>query len=280
MSDTHAAADSDLPDHLKDSIASEVEARDYGWAPKDQFKGPEGKWKPADQYLEWAKQTGRLPKSEFDEIKRQFPAIRQENQSLKAELGEIKSTLNQFVEFSSKAEERSYNRAKAELEAKIEAAANNGDAAGAKAGLRELEALKPESAPKPKADAAPTVPLDPVIQDWISKEEWFTKSPVLNTYAKDVFGKLESDKPGLSKAELLAETKRLTMEKFPEKFGINPMRNGAPVVGDPSGATPPRKRGKTYDDLPPEAKKACDKFVKTIPGYKRETYVKDYDWDN
>lgn len=273
MSDAHAAEGDTSPD------PHEVEARDYGWAPKDQFKGPETKWKPATEYLDWAKQTGRLPKSEFDEIKRQFPAIRQENQSLKAELGEIKSTLNQFVEFSSKAEERAFTRAKAELEAKIETAASNADPVAAKAAMRELEALKPE-APKPKADTAPTVPLNPVIQDWIGKETWFTRDKVLNAFATDTHEIMLRDKPGMSDGERLAETKRLTMEKFPEKFGINPMRNGAAAVADPSGTTPPRKRGKTYDDLPAEAKKACDKFVRTIPGYKRETYVKDYEWDN
>jgi hypothetical protein len=257
----------------------ETEARDYGWAPKEQFKGPVDKWKPADEYLGWAKQVGRLPKSEFDAIKSQFPAIRQENQALKGELTEIKTTLNQFVEFSSKAEERAYNKARRELEARIETAATNADPVAARAAMAELEQLKPEPKVEPKKVEAQTVAADPVIQDWISKEEWFTKSRALNAFATDEFGELERSKPGMPKADILAEVKRRTMEKFPEKFGINPARDNPVTVASPSGQMRTPKRGKTYDDLPADAKVACDKFVKQIPGYTREQYVKQYDWD-
>lgn len=273
MSDTHMA---EAPEH--DHLV-EAEAKEYGWAPKENFKGPEDKWKPASEYVEWAKQSGRLPRGEFDKVVKQLPAIRQENEQLKSQLKEINETLNQFVEFSSKAEERAFNKARQELAAKIEQAAATADPAAARAALAELETLKPE-APKPKPkDERPAVAPDPVIQDWISKEEWYLKDRALNAYATDIYGELERAQPGLSKSELLAETKRKTVAKFPEKFGINPAREGAAAVATPSGETAPRKSNKkTYNDLPPEAKQACDKFVKQIPGYTREKYVADYDW--
>jgi hypothetical protein len=40
----------------------------------------------------------------------------------------------------------------------------------------------------------------------------------------------------------------------------------------------PRKKGKTFEDLPPRAQKECDRFVKTIPKYTRDKYLADYDW--
>jgi len=275
MSDTHASEHDGNP-------AAEAEARDYGWAPKEEFKGPEGKWRPADDYLSWAKQTGRLRKGEFDELKRQFPAIRQENQQLKTELSEIKTTLNQFVEFSSKAEERNFNRIRQRLESEVEHAAANADPAKAREAMKELEQLRPEvQVPKPapvQQQQAPQIDLE--IQDWVSRETWYSpKNPALHGYATEVFGDLERNKPGMSKAEMLAETKRQTMERFPEKFGINPRREAPAAVASPGSAPSPRKRGKSYDDLPEEAKRACDKFVKQIPNYTREMYVKDYDWD-
>ena len=67
------------------------------------------------------------------------------------------------------------------------------------------------------------------------------------------------------------------MKEYPDKFG-NPRREQASSVAEPGSQAPRPKKGKTYDDLPPEAKAACDKFVRTIPGYKREDYVKEYDW--
>ena len=279
MSDVHTADNvNDAPqvDH-----AIEAEARDYGWAPKENFKGPVEKWRPADEYIDWAKQSGRLPRGEFERVVKDLPVIKRENEALKTQLAEVKSTLNEYVEFSTKAEERAFKRAKGEIEAEITAAAQNADPEAARAAMAKLEALGTEL-PKPvaKVDTKASVAVDPVIQDWISKEDWFNKSPVLNTYATDVFGDLERNKPGMSKAEMLAETKRLTVEKFPEKFGINPAREAAASVGTPRGEAPKRKIGKSYDDLPSDAKKACDKFVKQIPGYTREKYVQDYDWNS
>lgn len=262
------------------SPVSEAEARDYGWTAKEEFKGPAEKWRPADEYLQWAKQSGRLPKSEFDEFRRQFPAIRRENGELKAELGEVKQTLKEFVEFSSKAEQRAYERARKEIEAKIENAAANADQGAVRAGMAELDRLeKPHVAPEPKktADVAPKV--DPAIQDWLDKNQWYTRDKALNGYATEIYGELERSAPGMSTDERLAETRKLTIEKFPEKFGINPNRERAGSVAEPRGDTGSRKRGKTYDDLPADAKKACDKFVKQIPGFKREDYLRDYEWE-
>lgn len=277
MSDVHTAEN--LNDAPKVDAAVEAEARDYGWAPKENFKGPSDRWRPADEYVEWAKQSGRLPRSEFDKVVKDLPVIKRENDTLKAQLVELKDSLSEFVEFSTKAEERAYNRAKAELEAKVEAAANNADPAAARAAMAELAALKPE-APKPKVESKPAVAVDPVIQDWISKEDWFNRDQTLNVVATALFGEIERAHPGMSRSEQLAETKRRTVEKFPEKFGINPARENAAAVATPRGEAPRRKSGKTYDDLPADAKQACDKFVKTIPGYTRDKYVKDYDWND
>lgn len=258
--------------------AVESEARDYGWAPKENFKGPAERWRPADEYVEWAKQSGRLPRGEFEKITKLVPVIRQENEHLKTQLAEVRDTLNQFVEFSTKAEERAFNRAKSELEAKVEAAANNADPAAARAAMAELAALRPEAPkPAPKAEA-PAVALDPVIQDWLGKETWYSdpKNRALNAFATELYDELS----GMPTEKRLAEVKRRTVDKFPEKFGLNPARETAAAVSTPTGEPPRRKTGKTYDDLPAEAKKACDKFVKQIPGYTREKYVKDYDWND
>jgi hypothetical protein len=262
--------------------AIEAEARDYGWTPKEDFRGPADKWQPANEYLEWAKRNGRMPKSEFDEFKRQFPAIRRENAELKTELGQVKETLKEFVEFSSKAEQRAYERARREIEQKAETAAASGDQAGVRQAMADLDNLqKPQDRPKPTETTQQKPPIDPTIQDWIERNSWYIKDRALNGYATDVYGELERSAPGMSVEERLAETKKRTIDKFPEKFGINPAReNATRSVAEPSGNAAPRRNARTYENLPPDAKAACDKFVKTIPGYKREDYVRDFDWES
>ena len=256
---------------------SENEARRMGWVGKEEFKGDPNKWRPADEWLDRGKRILPIVLKENERLQRNLDRV-------KDQLSEMRDSTKELLEFHKKSEERAYERARKEIEAKIEAAAANADAGTVRAEMVKLDNLAKEHQPKaePKKNEGNEVTegrLDPVIQDWIRAEEWFQKDKTLNAFAVEAYGNLERDKPGVSKAELLAETKRRTMEKFPEKFGINPERANARTVAEPSSGNAGRKRGRTFDDLPPEAKAACNKFVKTIPGFKREQYLADYDWE-
>lgn len=275
MSDTHVAEAPDTPVTPPVDTEIETRARRLGWVPKDEFKGDPAKHRSADEFLE--RGTTILPI-----LQRDNERLHGQVSALSVQLKETQEATKELLAFTSKSEERAYNRAKADIQAKIEAAAATADPIAVRAGMAELDALAADHKPAaPKTETAkPAVAADPIIQDWIAKEEWYSRDRTLNAYATDEFGKLERDHPGMSKAEMLIETKKRTMDKFPEKFGINPARNGAAPVAEPRGESQRRKTGKTYEDLPADAKKACDKFVKQIPGYTREKYVKDYDWND
>jgi len=254
---------------------TEARARRLGWVPKEDFKGDPDKHRSAEEFLERGETMLPL-------LKRDNDRLHDGMTKLERRLEEQAKTFTQYVEFASKAEERAYKRALAELEAKRDAAIETADVNGAKNAQRQIDELNKDAAaaPKPpeKKDEQPQA--DPAIQSWIRENDWFEKSASLRAYAVEEFGDLERRFPGKSKSELLAETKQKTMERFPDKFGINPRREGASAVNEPSAGNPPRKKaGKTYEDLPVEAKRACDKFCKTIPGYTKDKYVADYEWD-
>lgn len=248
---------------------AEHEARNLGWVDKEEFKGDPAKWRPAEEFLDRGKRILPIVLKDNERLQRNLDRV-------KDQLAEVREQTKQLVEFHTKAEERAYERARKEVEAKIESAAANADQAAVRHEMANLDALNKQHI-EPVKKAPPTPQFDPVIRDWIDREEWFQKDRMLNAYAVDVYGVLERDKPGLSKADLLAETKRRTVEKFPEKFAVEDRPKSAAVATPSAGA--PRKRGKVYEDLPAEAKAACDKFVKSIPNYTREKYVKDYDWE-
>lgn len=275
MSDTNLAQDTTATEPPVNT-EPETKARRLGWVPKEEFKGDPDRWRPADEFLERGERI--------------LPILQRDNEKLHRRLSEVETLLKdtrdaskELLEFTSKSEQRAYERARQEIEARIEAAAASADTAAVREGVRNLDALNKqhETAPPVKKDAAKKeVNIDPIIQDWIEKEEWFNRDRTLNAFATDTYGDLERSKPGVSRAELLAETKRKTVEKFPEKFGINPARDNAAAVASPNGSAVSRKRGKGYDDLPADAKSACDKFVRTIPGYTKEQYVAAYDWES
>ena len=76
-------------------------------------------------------------------------------------------------------------------------------------------------------------------------------------------------------AASIQEVTEEVRRRFPEKFG-NPRREKPNRVE--GGGTPSGRSGKKgYADLPPEAKAACDRFVKQGLMTKEE-YVKDFDW--
>ena len=67
--------------------------------------------------------------------------------------------------------------------------------------------------------------------------------------------------------------------EFPDAFG-NKNRRKATTVEDSGEKLRESSKERTYENLPPEAKAACDNFVKTIPNFKQEDYVATYDWES
>ena len=275
MSDVNTAADVTETTPPPEN-ETETKARRLGWVSKDEFKGDPEHHRSAAEFLERGERLLPLLQRDNDKLHRKIS-------EMEGLLRETRESSKELLEFTSKSEERAYERAKREIQAKIEQAAANADPASVRTEIANLDALNEQHRKPPqKTEAKQTAPqVDPEIQDWISKESWFNpKNPTLYSFATETYGELERSKPGVSIAERLAETKRLTTEKFPEKFGINPKRDAAASVGTPSGNTQAKRNAKSYENLPEEAKRACDKFVKTIPGYTKEKYCKDYDWDN
>lgn len=257
-------------------VDTEDRARRLGWVPKDDFKGDPDKWRPADEFLSRGEQI--------------LPILRRDNEKLHDRLSKFERLIaekdeatKEVLEYTRKSEDRAYQRARSDIQREIEAAAANADPNTVRQKMAELDKLEENKpvAPKQRTEAAASPAVDPEIQDWLGKNDWYGKDRALNGYATDIWSQLERDAPGMTTAERLAETKKRTVDKFPEKFGINPRREGAAAVAEPgSAATGRKKTGKTYEDLPADAKRACDRFVKMIPGYTKEDYTKNYEWDN
>lgn len=251
-------------------------ARRLGWRPQEEYNGKR-EWVPADKFIETAE--NELPVLR-ENLRRLDNLYVKDVGALKNELTEVKQVLTDFREFATRGEQRAYEKAKRELLEKRDVAVAHADTETFKqvnAEIEELDKSVKPVAPEKKADANTPATPDPAITSWIADNAWFTTDSELMEYAKAQDQYLMKTKPGLSISERLDEVKNRTRKEFPDKFG-NPRREQASSVAEP-GAQPSRqKKGKTYDDLPPEAKAACDKFVRTIPGYKREDYVKEYDW--
>lgn len=256
---------------------AEVRARRLGWVPKEEFKGDPDKHRSAEEFLERGETI--------------LPILQRDNKRLHEGFGKLERELKETRESAAGVEElvrkqaeREYKKELRDLERRLDAAIETADVTQARqirAEITELQGGEPAPKREPKPVGEVDQPkVDPEIQSWITENPWFDKSAALRSYAVEEYGELEQRYPGKSRTELLAEVKQRTVERFPEKFGINPKREGAAAVAAPGGVATTRKpTGRTYDDLPVDAKRACDKYVRTIPGYTREKYCQAYDWD-
>ena len=107
---------------------------------------------------------------------------------------------------------------------------------------------------------------------------WFGKDVRLTRMTNGLGEALRLEKPFLKGQEFLDALDAELRENFPDKFG---KKKNSPSGQVESGAgRGPGRSGtdkKSYDNLPPEAKAACDRYVKQKL-MTREQYVADYDW--
>lgn len=283
----------------------EGRARRAGWVPQDEFRGNPDNWKEPEEFLRVADESLPHAKGTIKTMERkmaqQEELLRQQNITIE----ELKNTLTEFVDFSRGAEERAYKKAVAKLQAKQKTAKEAGDLEAFVEATEKIDALIAEhptvtGKDKPAGDATgkggPKTPqqeyqewLDAepdAFDDWKVENTWFEDDPEMFAYAGQMDQFLHA-KHGLklSRSQRLEKLTELVKKKFPEKFGNPARKSGSPVEGD-SGGRPGGNGKHSYNDLPPDAKKQCDKWCGTdgkgekgtIPGFTREQYLKQYRW--
>lgn len=256
----------------------EATARRMGWRPKEEYKGDESKWVDADSFVAKVQDEVPLLKRTLRDMDGRFAR-------LEKKYDEQTQVLTDFREFASRGEQRAYERALDELKAKREVAVASADTAAFHAAQSEIDKLNSETKPTttvkkdPPTDTTRVPEIHPAMAAWYEKNQWFNNDTLLHNVAKGFDAQIMKDQPGIDLADRLERVTEMVKERFPEKFGGNTRREAPGAVLTPGANTTTRRNAKSYDNLPADAKKACDKYVKTIPGFTREQYVKTYAWD-
>lgn len=282
--------------------AIEEQARRLGWAPKDKFRGPESKWRDAPEYIEFVNSEFPVLRERVRTLSTRNAQYEQDNSHLRGQIGELNQTLQDFRIFSDKRDERAYKKARADIQREMDAAVDRSDPTAyreAKGKLEDLDAEAREAAEEEARLRAARqrenggqqrqqAPVDPEVQSWLGENAWFNQDPLLNVTAMTIHAMLKRDQPGLSLRENLDEVTRQVKEAYPAKFGIKPKPKDEdeevnPRVAAPSGnedEKPARRasRSKTpgWDELPQDAKDACNRMIKNKMIKDRDEYVKEY----
>jgi hypothetical protein len=260
--DTTAAAAFEGDSTSPEARDYEGEARSHGWTPKDEFKGDATRWVDAETFIKRA-----------DEV---MPFLKKQNAALKRDIDDMKRQLRQASAHFGKAEERAYQRAVSELQAKHDQAVDEGDKVAANRVVAELRTLEKDfatTAPAAVPDDAPTPDqLRAELADWVASNDWYGADDTKTKYADmqaELMGPADQWPDG-RKAWFAALEKRVA-DKFTARKA--PITNG---TGQP---TPSGRGGKSFNDLPAEAKRMCDKWVKSGVIKSRDDYVRTYQWE-
>lgn len=255
------------------------EAESQGWVPKDKYRGNETDWVDAETFVKRGREI--------------LPILRKNNENLikelnhtKEQLKEFRQTAEEFKKFQKENYEhkaQEYEKQITELKVARAQAITDGDGQKvnalddaideAKEGVKEAKASAKEDA---KTVVEQPSSIDPVLQVWLDKHEWFGKDKKLTQMTNALGEVLRIDNPNLQGEKFLEALDEALLEEFPERFG---KKKKAPAGQVESGSGKGRvsSSGKSYDNLPDDAKKACDRYVKQKL-LTKEQYLAEYDW--
>ena len=252
----------------------EAEASAQGWAPKESFHGAEEDFVDAKTFVQRGEQI--------------LPVLRKNNEKLLARLAkaeaaadEARTAAKEFREYQKDQYEKKVEQYETQLadlkKAKREALSQgDGDRAvdldDAIDTVKEAQQDAKAEIEKAEKAALPAPQVDPALTSWLEKNDWFGQDKNRTAIANGVGEGVRAEWPHL--------TGQAFLDKLDEELeSIKPKKqqNHNPVEG--RSETRPTGGGKkqSYDNLPSDAKSACDKFVKQGL-LTREQYVSEFDW--
>lgn len=278
--------------------AIELKARSQGWF-------PEAEW---DE--ERAKRTNRKkpahflsPEDYLKQVDTNTPLLRSQLRRMETTIDDLKKKnedMHGIFEYQQKRAKEAIAKARKEgreeAEREIDEAIDEGDKAKGKAArakladiekeereelIAERPAKKEDPAEEPGDDDEPKrKPLHPTLQGWIDENAWFNKDMALQAVMIQFNNELQAKSPGMDMRARLDQAKRMTKNKFPEKFGINPRRTangGGLEPGNDKGAG----RGeRTFEALPREDREMYARHKAQFEAkggtYTKEEFLKAY----
>ena len=280
--------------------ATEARAREMGWKPLSEYRGPPGKWQPAADFI-----------SRGENI---LPIVRDQNRrlaervgKLEGEIGGLRTTAQEQLQIikdlrdmGHNADQRGYDRAMAEIKTRQRRAVEAGDTTTYDQLVEQAEALASSRTPQPTA-AEPPKPTPPqpaapsvsaAVRDFVAQNPWWTADPFLNRKMIDRHIDVIQEGEITDEAEQLSEAKSRLMEDYPDRFNTPapparqraaPSRRAAAVAAPtarqpaPAPGAPMAKIDQIQD--PTERQQAREAFARTkrqSPDYTEAEYMALY----
>lgn len=247
---------------------TEARARAMGWAPKEEFRGPADKFVDAKTFVERAE-------NETPILKENLRRLTDKITGLEARDREWRDTIRRVEASAQIALDRQRDQLVANYEAAKRNAVQNMDTASydqlardQQAALQQFDKTIVEHIPQQPQQRQMPADQQSAVDAFRRENAWFDIDPALNMAAQAIHIDLQRQKPGLSLSDNLREVGAEVRKRFPEKFGIQqsaPQQRQISQSAVEGGERVPvnsQPRRKGAGDLPTEARKAAESFIK------------------
>jgi len=257
-------------------MEEEEKARKQGWVPQEEFKGDPEIWRSAEEFNKRGEEILPIVKERLEKTLSQNDQILKDNQDIKLELQKTKETMSELNDFYKGTEERAFKKALNELKKEQKTAAAAGDADKVLEISAEIEGVRDAMVKEP-AKTPDKSTVSPDFKPWQDNNKWYGTDPELTTYADSVLSYVGRVKYP-SDVEFYEAVTEEVKKRFPDSFE-NANKKKPSAVDGGGGKSVNGTTKKSYDNLPDDAKKACDKFVRDIPGFTKKQYIDTYIWE-
>jgi len=262
-------------------MAEEIEARakELGWAPKEQFKGDPERWVDAVTYVQRGEELVPLLKATTRKQGEKITQLETKLTKAEAALATATDAISALTEATSKANLDKVRDSKKEIKAALVKARTDGDVeqeVELHDKLSEVnEAIKASETAAGTTKASKTASGEPAPKEdltqnpewiaWTTDNEWWGIDKRKTALAMGVAQELR-EKGDTSQGKAFWDK---VAKETNETLGVKPntMRDiPSKVEGDTRGSAGGNGRGRSYEDLPKEAKDACEVFAERVVG--------------
>lgn len=247
----------------------EDKAKAQGWVPKEEFRGGEENHKTAEEFLAVGEKISGVQKERNDKLLTEVRELKKQNENFTEMMKDFKDTHSKEMKAT---REDAYNRAMLDLKEKQLKAVAEADVDEFEKTQKEIGKLEKANEPIKKEEPI-SKELPKEFVSWQSKNDWYGKDKELTEWADFEGGRLANVQ--MPAEEWYGEVEKRVKEKYPDKFKTK--TETPDVESSTTGGTLSKPNGGyKYKDLPSDAKKACDRYVKQGLYKDKESYVKEY----
>lgn len=285
MSDEQTQNDQSTPEQ-------QVEAREMGWRPKEEFQGAPEKWVDAATFIERGQHVMPILKENNRRLREDLSRATSEAGQLKATVADLQQTMETLEKYHQDDVKQKVEAAKKRVMADLVQAKRDGNVEQEVALTDELTQLNAtttvvaENPPKKTENNGGNnsggngkdLSQDPVFQGWVSENSWL-QDPTKMAIAHSISLRLRQG-GNTQTGRAFLDTLAVETSKEIAKLGGRPVskvNSGGHGAGNGGGGGGGNGVAKSYADLPQDAKDACDQYARDLVGPNKKYKTAD-DW--